>query len=357
MKKILISFALVVSFMFVMFCDAKSAFACEEEINDEIIESEINSSDDASVCSSSSSGDGYYWENTGESLPRSIDYGNGELLNYLKRGDIVFEGMSTTNHSAIVEGIYYDSVYNQYYVRVIESVKNGGVCRGILTPDRMEVKQGEVYRITDATNSEIEGAFDFIYNQLGESYEIAVYKNPSDSNVDWYCSELIWAAFYHQGIYLDDDNNSIVWPAELVDHDFTELVAHYNYSTSCTSSSNTSHVLSCNGSSVYEEHNFINVANGQECVECGYIKATHIHSYTYVSCGDGIHHFKQCSCGYSIRESCIGLSNGFVFICGKCRQEINGDDGPILMGFENSNEAYINNEIELTYIKKEKENE
>lgn len=102
MKKILISFALVVSFMFVMFCDAKSAFACEEEINDEIIESEINSSDDASVCSSSSSGDGYYWENTGESLPRSIDYGNGELLNYLKRGDIVFEGMSTTNHSAIV---------------------------------------------------------------------------------------------------------------------------------------------------------------------------------------------------------------------------------------------------------------
>lgn len=84
--------------------------------------------------------------------------------------------------------------------------------------------------------------------------------------------------------------------------------------------------------------------------------SSHNHSYSYVSCGDGAHHFKQCSCGYSIRESCIGLSNGFVFICGKCKQEINGDDGPILMGFDNSNEAYINNEIELIYIKKEKEN-
>lgn len=340
-----------------MLFDAKSVFACEEEIGDVNIESETYSTNDASLYSSSSSGGGYYWENTGESLPRSIDYGNGELLNYLKRGDIVFEGMSSTNHAAIVEGVYYDSVYNQYYVRVVEAVKNGGVCRGILTPDRMEEKLGEVYRITDATSSEIEGAFDFIYNQLGESYEIAVYKNSSDSNVDWYCSELIWAAFYHQGIYLDDTDNSIVWPEELIEHDFTELVAHYNYSTSCSSVSSVSHVLSCNGSSVYEEHNFIFITNGQECTECGYIKTAHTHSYTYVSCGDGMYHLKQCSCGHSILEACVGLYNGITFVCGKCRQKIDGDDGPILMGFSSPNEAYISQENELIYIKKESEDE
>lgn len=112
---------------------------------------------------------------------------------------------------------------------------------------------------------------------------------------------------------------------------------------------------SCGESSVYEEHNYVSASGGQKCIDCGYFKSNHNHSYTYVSCGDGSHHFKQCSCGYSIRESCIGLSNGFVFVCGKCRQEINGDDGPILMGFDNSNEAYIDNEIELTFIKKENE--
>lgn len=132
-------------------------------------------------------------------------------------------------------------------------------------------------------------------------------------------------------------------------HEYTnyQSVNSSQHKVSCT----------CGESSVYEDHSFVAITNGQECTECGYINLTHTHSYTYVSCGDGAYHFKQCSCGYSIREACVGLSNGITFVCGKCRQEIGGDDGPILMGTNEIKELNISQENELIYIKKESEYE
>lgn len=224
------------------------------------IDEYLNSSSENSMELMSSGNIDYYWENTGESLPKAIDYEDESLLKYLQKGDIIFEAMSAVNHSAIVEGVYYDTTYEQYYVRVIESVKNGGVCRGIVTPERMRTKEGTVYRLTNASETQIDGAFDFIYDQLGKNYEIAVHKNYERDNNDWYCSELIWAAFYHQGIYLDNDDNdqfgSIVWPAELIDHDFAKMIVSYEEETVCTSISSTQHKIKCGDDEVIAEHEY-----------------------------------------------------------------------------------------------------
>ena len=59
--------------------------------------------------SSSSSGSSKYYYNTGTTCPNSATYSKYNLLDVVKKGDIIFEangGFGITGHVAIVEGLY-----------------------------------------------------------------------------------------------------------------------------------------------------------------------------------------------------------------------------------------------------------
>ncbi len=202
------------------------------------------------------------WYNIGTSLPHAVAYENNQLVGYLRKGDILYEeegGFGITGHMAIVEGIFYDEVYGQNYVRLIEAVSDG-VTRGLLTPNRFSEKKGQVYRIKDATEAQIDGALEFCRQQLNKAYKVTLTKSKSPDSEHWYCSELIWAAYIAQGIYLDlddnDDQGSIVWPSEVIQDNSVSLLAHYQYQTSCEVIDLKQHKFNCNGNIIVENHSF-----------------------------------------------------------------------------------------------------
>lgn len=157
---------------------------------------------------SKSGGKWYY--NTGTSLPKSLSY-TGTLMARVNKGDILYEangGFGITGHLAIVEGVFYSKTYHQFYIRLIEAVSNtnGGVCRGILSNDRFSEKAGAILRPNNSsiTGKKINNAIKFCIGQLGKSYGMDLAHDTSSNESDWYCSELVWAAYKNQGIELEN---------------------------------------------------------------------------------------------------------------------------------------------------------
>lgn len=159
------------------------------------------------ITTKSGGGDKWYY-NTGTSLPQPADYSRYNLLDRVQKGDIIFEangGFGITAHIAIVEGIYYDNVQNQNYIRIVEAIDDG-VVRSVLDDQRVDDKAVYLYRVIGATNTTKVNAINFCISQLGKSYYIDFSKDTSSSEPDWYCSELVWAAYYNQGIDIETSN-------------------------------------------------------------------------------------------------------------------------------------------------------
>ena len=296
---------------------------------------------------SSGGGDGSLdedWYNIGTSLPHAVDYSESDLLKYLKPGDLVYEdtgGFGITGHSAIVEGVFYDSTYGQYYVRLLEAVSDG-VTRGLMTPTRFEEKEVSIYRLNNATSNQINNAINFFVNQLGKPYAISLTKNSSSNNPNWYCSELVWASYYWQGIYLDEQDNSPVWPGEIKDYEYATLIMDYRYSTTISSVNSVSHTLSCNGNHFIESHNYITINNClKRCSICNYELETHNYTYLWKNYTQ---HQALCACGemhnqgHAVSPGSLGPGQQYTtcLICG----------GPASMGImplSNNNLPYTIN--------------
>lgn len=369
---------------------------CSQETN-------VNCSYENASAESRSSGsggeevDGEDWYNIasdGETpcLPHAVDYSTfPELLSYLKPGDLLFERNGESvgdifHHIAIVVGVVWDETYQQEYVLLIESVSEG-VKYGLLTPTRFTEKEGILLRLTDATDEQKQSAVLWAEEELNSGYSFdptIVTKNPNHSNTTWYCSELAWAAYYWQGIYLDQDDNlssggSIVYPDEIYEYANATTILHSDYATTLVATNDTYHTYTCDGdiydethtyeaynscyekcsicnhsrqanahsytnryvyvnstghraycscgATVTEAHAFEQLENFKICYDCGYKVNTssHVHSYIYTSCGDGLRHNKTCACGISTKELCIGTSMaGGISICVHCGQSLNG---------------------------------
>lgn len=190
-----------------------------------------------------------------------------------------------------------------------------------MTPTRFDEKKVEIYRLSDASDEDIENAISFMLSQLGKSYEIALHKNNSSSNEDWYCSELIWAAFYWQDILLDDDDNdqfgSIVWPSEIRDYDNATLIMHYQYDTTATCLNSTTHQIECNGEITYEYHNY-NHQNGylDKCYICDVLNSQYMISYDIsLNCQTNNYKTNYCDSGYyQIYIINVDCSKSYKFI-------------------------------------------
>ncbi len=280
MKKKFFVATFVILFMFMIEGTLKKVKASDDLIGDE---DSIQIEEDSTIItpygsSSGSSGSDSGWYNIGTSLPYAVDYSNSNLLKYLKAGDILYEDTGfhgMTGHMAIVEGIFYDETYNQEYIRLIEAV-DVGVTRGVLTPERFTQKEAQVYRLTDVDKMQIAEAVRFCESQLGKEYGTALKKSSLAEKEKWYCSELIWAAYFRQGIYLDaddnDENGSVVWPREIIQYENATLISHYQYPTYCEVIDAHQHKIICNTEIYIEEHDFSEQVSGYtyKCSMCGF---------------------------------------------------------------------------------------
>jgi len=60
--------------------------------------------------------------------------------------------------------------------------------------------------VSTASPSQRQSAVDFAEDQLGKPYQpCPLQKDPSPDSDSWYCSELVWAAYYQAGIDIDQD--------------------------------------------------------------------------------------------------------------------------------------------------------
>lgn len=176
-------------------------------INDEPNIIYEQSSYNATSSSSSSSKKWYY--NTGTSLPKTPNYSKYNLSNYLNKGDIIYEkngGFGITGHIAIVEGRFYDTSKKIYYYRIIEAIDDG-VVRSVLDDERIVDKGVSIYRVKSATIEQKNRAVEFCKTQLGKGYFLDFKKDKSANEKDWYCSELVWAAYINQGIDIETTRN------------------------------------------------------------------------------------------------------------------------------------------------------
>lgn len=148
-----------------------------------------------------------WYYNIGTSLPENANpvYDTYNLYQTVKKGDIIFEangGFGITAHVAIVEGKFHDAAKGINYIRIIEAI-NDGVVRSCVDDTRVNDQAVTLLRVNSATESVIAAAVAFCVGELGSSYCLDFQKDTSSSETDWYCSELVWAAFMNQGINIE----------------------------------------------------------------------------------------------------------------------------------------------------------
>lgn len=372
-----------------------------------------NDEENVSVCSDALNNEEWRivnYANGKISLTRAINYNNQpNLLKYVKKGDIIFEATSGSSagnlvgHVALVVDIYYDETFDQEYVLLIEAVDSdgsNGVIFSALTPTRFNDAITRVIRIPSATEEQLDGAISFCIAQYGKGYNLHFgMPNTSIDTGMWYCSELLYAAFYNQGINFPvahiDEINFVSYPVDFICSSLTKKIMGKELDTSVINNIS-DHTIQCDNDTLTENHNYIEynecyeicricehinntkehvynfnyisndksyhrsycicgeyIVQSHELIEdegvlkciCGFEPIVHLHSpVEYESLNDGIKHYKICACGYKELEYCIGLNTGLGFsICTKCNQQINSTSGPILTKFAYKKE----NELEI----------
>ena len=166
-----------------------------------------------------------YEDYTGTSCPTEANYDQKNLLDVVKKGDIIYEangGFGITGHIAIVEGIFSDSDGTSY-IRIIEAISDG-VVRSIIDDTRYNEKDAFILRVHGATDQQIDNAVEFCLSQLGKKYAIDFRKDTDPFQTDWYCSELVWAGYKNQGIDIETTalfNEPGVTPRDILNSDLT----------------------------------------------------------------------------------------------------------------------------------------
>lgn len=185
--------------------------------------------DSSSVSPASSGGNTYYY-NTGNTRPAETNYSKYNLLDIVKKGDIIYEAngfYGLTGHIAVVVGIYSDT-YGREYIRLIEAIPDYGVVRSILDDTRVDEQGVTILRVKGATTVICNRVVNFCVNQLGKSYNLDFAKNTSASETSWYCSELVWAAYYNEDLDVEVEGNGEpgVTPRDILNSAITTAVAY-----------------------------------------------------------------------------------------------------------------------------------
>lgn len=195
----------------------------------------LNIMDAEGGSSSSSNGGSTWYYNTGTAVQTRAVYSNYKLLDKVKTGDIIHENRnwsfsSITGHIACVEGIYYllDSKSGKYYknIRIIEAISDG-VCRSVLDDTRCDDNKVVLLRYkTSISETNMNKIINFLTAQLGKKYRCDGSRNTSIDTDNWYCSELVWAAYNYIGLDIEDGNFGFITPGDILDSDNTKKISY-----------------------------------------------------------------------------------------------------------------------------------
>ena len=218
-------------------------------------------------------------------LPYSVDYSESLLFDYVRKGDIMYDSLGSgignvgIGHVAIIEGFFWDSTYQQYYIRTIEANPNHGVTRGLLSPSRFADLKS-MYRVKNMNEAKRNSVISFCVSQLGKPYvpinnlydiiSNFVSQNSSPNTTSWYCSELVWAAYYSAGYNLDSGFTPGVLPAHIIDSSETVCYMSCAFPTTFTET-NAYHKYECGNAVLIEPHEYHWVGQFEECYICGHI--------------------------------------------------------------------------------------
>lgn len=126
------------------------------------------------------------------------------LFNYssLQTGDIIYETETiffNAGHNAMIVDMAHSGYYGSY-MQTIEAV-GGGVQYGFLDDLRMAEYKIKILRVSGTTSTIRSNAIYFIRAQLGKPYYLNTFRlNTSIDSLEWYCSELVYAAYKYAGI-------------------------------------------------------------------------------------------------------------------------------------------------------------
>ena len=100
--------------------------------------------------------------------------------------------------------------------------------RGILDDTRADEKGVNILRVWKATTTQKNKAVSFCVGELGANYKLDFQKDTSASEIDWYCSELVWAAYYNQGIDLESPyvNEPGVTPHDILASSYVKNISY-----------------------------------------------------------------------------------------------------------------------------------
>lgn len=258
-----------------------------------------------------------------------IDYSRSHLLEYLKPGDIVYErnaGFDVVDflgHIAMVIEVVQATPTQPGYVLMIESLpsvinnpytgepRELGVCYSIMTPTRFRAKRVSIMRVKDATDEQIQGAVNWAVSRLGKKWRFPTDKHLDNNNEEngegknWYCSELVWAAYCLQDIDLVEYNILPVAPEDIYKSDEVATILDYSSPTTFGENTATHHTFICDGDTYTEEHDFVyesvDGVNHLISCFCGYtITVPHEYTYTRINWDT---HLGTCICGHTVTEN------------------------------------------------------
>ena len=157
-----------------------------------------------------------------EAILREIRYASASAYDKIADGDIIIETHTSQfnmGHAAYIYDINKSAegklTGRSTYIQTIEAV-GGGVQFGFLDDQRM-VEFGVIIVRPSYTNSiAVSDSKDFIYKQLGKPYYLPITEGSCQTSINsehWYCSELIYAAYYHANtIIARADTYGWIWP-------------------------------------------------------------------------------------------------------------------------------------------------
>lgn len=171
-------------------------------------------------------------------IQRDINYASSSAYSKVADGDIVIETHTSQfnmGHAAFVYNTAKHANGKLYgrstYIQTIEAV-GGGVQFGFLDDDRM-VKFGVVIvRPKDTYGSTVSNAKYFIYKQLGKPYYLPIDQGSYQTSIyssHWYCSELIYAAYYYGGKTIaSPTSEGWIWPWNIQWSNKIDFVSYNN---------------------------------------------------------------------------------------------------------------------------------
>lgn len=181
-----------------------------------------------------------WYFNTGTEIVTRASYSKYKLLSTVKTGDIIhekrdlsiFDRNSMVGHIAYVEGVYYRPLYSsssstyKYNIRVIEAM-NPKVFRSVLDDTRCYENNTILLRYKGGLSSaQVSKITYFMQKQIGKKYACDASRDESINAKEWYCSELVWAAFKYVGLDIEDGNFGAITPGDVLDSSNTKIISY-----------------------------------------------------------------------------------------------------------------------------------